>query len=121
MMKKQKLKNQKLLESIALFEEALGHAKAAETDRFIYAGLCKSFEICFEYCWKHFKLVAQEEGIDVPSPREAIKAAGQLSIVDDVEIWLKFLAGRNHAVHDYLGIHSMAYVRIITDFAVEVD
>ena len=112
--------NKKLLESIASFEHALSFRKKIKEDSFYFLGLAKSFEICLEYCWKYFKKRVEDEGLEAFSPRDAIKLAGRLEIIDSVEIWLNFLETRNRAVHDYLGVPSEEYLEAIDEFAKEV-
>ncbi len=60
-----------------------------------------------------------DEGLDIFSPKEAIKQAGRLGLIDNVEKWLEYLEDRNLAVHDYLGVSDEAYIETIRDFAVE--
>jgi nucleotidyltransferase substrate binding protein (TIGR01987 family) len=111
--------NVELKQSIADLEHALTFENRAAKDRFFYAGIAKSFEICFEYTWKWFKRCAIDEGLEVHSPREAIKAAGRLDVIDDVEKWLGFLHDRNLAVHDYVGIADDVYLATIKEFLKE--
>lgn len=96
---------------------ALGFEKKVKEDRFYLAGIEKSFESALEYAWKYFRALAIEEGLEVYSPKDAIKAAGQLEIIDNVEEWLTFLKYRNTAAHDYLGISSEDYLKAINRFA----
>jgi nucleotidyltransferase substrate binding protein (TIGR01987 family) len=93
--------------------------KKAKQDGFYYAGISKSFEICLEYAWKYLKRCAINEGLEVYSPKDAIKAAGQLKIIDNVEKWLEFIEDRNLAVHDYLGISQDEYLKTIKGFLSE--
>ncbi len=57
-----------------------------------------------------------EEGLEVLSPKEAIKLAARLHIIDDAEKWLDYLQDRNLAVHDYLGVSDEQYVETIREF-----
>ncbi len=106
----------RLAASIEALEHALGFAKRAKKEPFFAAGISKSFEICFEYAWKEMKRQAIAHGLEVYSPRDAIKAAGRLGLVADVELWLGFLEDRNLSVHDYLGIDDQAYLETIKRF-----
>ena len=88
--------------------EDLGHALSftaqAKEDPFYFRGIAKSFEISVEYAWKYFQRCAIEEGLEAFSPKDAIKMAGRLGMIGDVEAWLEFLENRNLAVHNYLGL-----------------
>ncbi len=112
--------DEKLSASIAALEHALSFEKEAKKDPFFFSGIVKSFEVCFEYAWKHFKREADGRGLEVYSPKDAIRVAGQLGLIEDVERWLGFLTDRNFAVHDYIGISNEEYLKTIKAFLVEV-
>ena len=112
--------NDKFRNSIQELEHALSFKKKIQEDHFYFAGIAKSFEVCFEYTWKFFKRQALDEGLEVNSPKEAIKLAGKLGTIDNVEIWLDFLKDRNTAVHDYLGLPDNVYLETIENFFQEV-
>ena len=61
----------------------------------------KRFEYTFELAWKLFKRLAKQDGIEVNSPRQAIRAAFQLGIISDVDLWFEMLEGRNLTTHTY--------------------
>ncbi len=119
-MKKQKQIPSKFENSIKAMEHALTFSKQANQDPFYFSGISKSFETCLEYAWKHFKQKAQEEGLEAYSPKDAIRQAGRLHLIDNVEKWLDFLEDRNLAVHDYLGISNEEYFDTIKEFLIEV-
>lgn len=114
------MQDKKLEKAIKDLEHALTFEKDAKEDDFYMAGIAKCYEICLEYAWKFFKRRATEEGFEVFSPKEAIKLAGRLKIITDVEKWLDFLIERNAAVHDYLGVSDQEYLETIHDFLSEV-
>jgi nucleotidyltransferase substrate binding protein (TIGR01987 family) len=99
---------------------ALRYEKQAREERFFYSGLSKEFEVCFEYAWKALRDEVVAAGLDAPSPRDAVKQAGALGLVADVELWLDFLRIRNLAVHDYLGVPKEEYIATIKKFFTEV-
>jgi nucleotidyltransferase substrate binding protein (TIGR01987 family) len=109
----------KFRQSIEDLDHALSFAKEAERDRFFFAGITKSFETCVGYAWKYFKRRAIDEGLEVFSPKDAIRAAGRMGLIDDVERWLDFIEDRNLAVHDYLGVPLEEYLKTIRAFLVE--
>ena len=110
----------KFKESIDALEHALTFADKAKKDDFYASGIAKKFEICFEYTWKYFKQRANAEGLEVFSPKEAIKLAGRMGLIDNVEKWLNFLEDRNIGVHDYLGMPEDRYLKTIQEFFREV-
>lgn len=113
-------KPDKLKDAIRDLEHALSFEKKIRQDGFYFSGITKTFEVCLEYAWKYFKRRAQEEGYDAYSPRESIKIAGRLGLIDDVDRWLDFLDDRNEAVHDYIGISQTDYLKTIKSFLAAV-
>lgn len=60
-----------------------------------------------------------EAGLEIPSPRDAIKQAAALGLIDDVALWLEFLRVRNLVVHDYLGVPQNEYIKTTKRFFAE--
>lgn len=119
-MKKTESDKDKLNESIKALDNAMKFFDKAKKDRFYFSGISKSFEVCLEYAWKHFKRKAIDAGLEIYSPKDAIKAAGRLKLIDNVEKWLDFIEDRNLAVHDYLGMSDEDYLDTIREFSAEV-
>jgi nucleotidyltransferase substrate binding protein (TIGR01987 family) len=115
-----RVKDDKLKKSVKNLEHALSFGKKAGEDEFYFAGIAKSFESCLEYAWKYFKRRAEEEGFEAYSPKESIKYAGRMGLIDDVESWLDFLEDRNDAVHNYAGISNADYLKTIKAFFLAV-
>ena len=110
----------KLLNALKQFLDVTVKIDVALNDVILYAALSKLFETAIEYCWKYFKSIAEAEGYDVQSPRDAIRYAAKLNIIDNLELWLQFLTDRNHAVHDYFGLPPAEYLKTMKAFAFEV-
>lgn len=119
-MKKIETDRDKLESSIKDLDKAMKFIDKARNDRFYFSGISKSFEVCLEYAWKYLKRLAIDAGLEIYSPKEAIKAAGKLKLIDDVEKWLDFIEDRNLAVHDYLGMSDEDYLDTIREFSIEV-
>lgn len=64
-------------------------------------GSIQRFEFSFELGWKLLKELLQEEGLQVVTPREAIRAAYQASLVSDEDTWLTMIEYRNLTSHTY--------------------
>ena len=109
-------KDKKLNQAIQDLNQAMLSAAQAHKNVVIYAGISKLFETCLEYAWKYFKQQALDEGLEVFSPKDAIKMAGRMDLIDSVEDWLGFLEGRNLAVHDYQGVSQDDYLNTIRKF-----
>ena len=55
----------------------------------------------FELAWKVLKDYLEAEGYIVKSPRETIKQAFQIQLINDGHIWMEALAVRNLTTHTY--------------------
>ena len=65
------------------------------------AGIIQSFEYCYELSWKIMKKVLNSEGLEVSTPKQVIREAGDAKIIDDVKLWIEFVNKRNLTVHTY--------------------
>lgn len=60
------------------------------------------FEFTFELSWKVMRGVALEKGIETAvSPRDSLRTAAQLGLVQDLEAWFDFFDARNNSSHIY--------------------
>lgn len=65
------------------------------------AGIIQFFEITFELAWKVLKDYLESEGYMVKSPRETVKQAFQIGLIDNGHIWIDALSNRNLTTHTY--------------------
>lgn len=78
-------------------EEAVREAKSdLEID-----GVIQRFEFTFELFWKLLKVYLETEGIICRSPKNCMKEAYQLRVIESESVWLKMLDDRNMSVHIY--------------------
>ena len=61
----------------------------------ILDGTIQRFEFGFKLAWKLMKAILQYKGIEVNSPRAAIKEAYRNNIIRDGDGWIKMLDDRN--------------------------
>ncbi|KIO63427.1 hypothetical protein B4064_3258 [Caldibacillus thermoamylovorans] len=59
------------------------------------------FEITFELALKVLKDYLEAQGYIVKSPRETIKQAYQMEVIDDGHVWIEALSSRNLTTHTY--------------------
>lgn len=90
------------LEQLSKAISTLSEALDLEPTQINKDGTIQRFEYTFELCWKAMQSATKSSGIlDVNSPRESIRAAGQLNLIENIEIWFDFLNARNQASHLY--------------------
>ena len=65
------------------------------------AGIIQFFEMTFELGWKVLKDYLESEGYIVKSPRETIKQAFQVGIIENGHVWIDALSNRNLTTHIY--------------------
>lgn len=65
------------------------------------AGIIQLFEVSFELSWKLMKDYLEFQQLIVKSPRETIKQAYQIELIDEGHIWIDALADRNLTAHTY--------------------
>lgn len=59
------------------------------------------FEFTFELCWKLMQGLARAKGLEIFTPRDSIRVAGQIALIENVETWFDFLEARNLSSHVY--------------------
>jgi len=64
-------------------------------------GLVQRFEYTLELAWKTLKEYLEEEGIVAKSPKNVIRHAYSLGIIDDADLWMDALLLRNLTSHTY--------------------
>lgn len=67
------------------------------------------------------KAVAQINGKDVYSPKNAIRAAAQFGLIDSPEIWMDFANARNLAAHTYQEDTALSIYKKVSSFIPLVD
>ena len=94
-----KERREELNKAINRLEEAL---KEIDTD-IVIDGILHRFEFTFELAWKNMKDYLEYQGIanGIGSPREIIKEAFSIGLIDDGEIWIKMMLARNTLSHLY--------------------
>jgi nucleotidyltransferase substrate binding protein (TIGR01987 family) len=80
------------------------------------AGVIQFFEMTFELAWKVLKDYLESQGFIVKSPRETIKRAFQIDLINDGHIWLDALAKRNLTTHTYDDALAEKLLQDITNF-----
>lgn len=94
-----KLTIEDLKKALRTLQEVLENpSKDAVRDR---DAAIQRFEFTFELSWKVMKLLGEQEGLNCPGPRSAIRAADKLALIDSIDEWLTMLKARNQTTHTY--------------------
>lgn len=93
-----KLRFENLKNAFAQLEQACAQEQYSNLE---LAGLVQMYQLTFELCWKTLKDLLTFEGYEVNSPRETIRKAFELSLIDNVERWFNALDSRNLLAHIY--------------------
>ena len=99
--------HEKTSQSINKLERALARLKEAidgrqnEIDGLYIDGTIQRFEFCFELFWKTLRYALLDNGLDVESPREALRKAFAIHWIQNEKLWVRMLQGRNRARHVY--------------------
>lgn len=94
-----KAKHEDFLRAMKKLKIAL--KKNISDDELYIDGIIQRFEFCFELSWKMMKNFLSYEGIEVNSPRSAIRKSFEVEIISDAEKWLEMLESRNLSSHTY--------------------
>ena len=79
----------------------LSEALALEATPINQDATIQRFEFSFELTWKVISTFAYEKGVKTVSPRDSIRTAAQLELIQDVNEWFDFLDARNKSSHVY--------------------
>lgn len=77
------------------------YAKQAITTELERAGIIQFFEMTFELAWKVLKDYLEAQEYLVKSPRETVKQAFQIGLIDNGHVWMDALSNRNLTTHTY--------------------
>lgn len=100
-----------LIASMKFYKKAGGDEPAA------FLAVAKAFEVATEYAWKELKRRLEEKGVaDTYAPKDVIRKAAQVGILDNAENWLNYIDARNDSVHDYYSMTELEYVELAGKF-----
>src|SRR3989338_8440552 len=83
------------------FKDLEATIKLKNTSKAERAGLIQFFEMTFELSWKTIKDYLEAQGYQVNGPREALKQAFQIHLLEEGHLWMKALEDRNLTTHTY--------------------
>jgi len=86
-----------LKDACAKFEDVLQQEK----NEYIRDSAIQRFEFTFELTWKTLKAYLEEKGVRAYSPKDAIKGAFQVGLIEENTKWLEMIETRNLTSHVY--------------------
>lgn len=92
-----KLALQKLQDAFKKLKEGAEDAR----DELDKDGVIQRFEFTFELLWKCLKIYLLQEGIDSKTPRDSLKSAFKIGIIENEAAYLDMLEDRNKTSHIY--------------------
>ncbi|OGQ46799.1 MAG: hypothetical protein A3H42_03510 [Deltaproteobacteria bacterium RIFCSPLOWO2_02_FULL_46_8] len=110
----------KLPEAKQHLQEALNQYRSVPSE-LGFLTVAKTFEILVEYAWRELKERVEDQGLDAPAPKIAVKQAARLGLITEPEMWLNCIDARNDSVHDYFGISKKEYLALAEQFLSLVD
>ena len=96
---------------------ALDAYRSGSIDKVLaFLAVSKAFEVLMESAWKELKRKVEEDGLEVNSPREAVRQGARLGFIKEAEKWMDCLTSRNLSVHNYFGVSETEYVETANRF-----
>ena len=97
---KQRLQNFK--KALATLKNAVGLAGERDLTDLEKQGMIQGFEFTFELAWNVMKDYLEEQGITgIIGSKNAIRHAFNKGLIEDGEVWMDMVKGRNLASHSY--------------------
>jgi nucleotidyltransferase substrate binding protein (TIGR01987 family) len=81
--------------------ERLETALARPEDDITRDACIQRFEFTFELGWKAIQRQARAEGLECVSPRECLRVAFSLGLIEDDAQWMSMIEDRNRTSHTY--------------------
>jgi len=86
-------------EALERFHEIIEEPE--DKNSYVKDATIQRFEFCIELSWKLFKKIGESEGMEIPTPKAALKAAFSMKFIKEETIWLNMMEDRNITSHTY--------------------
>jgi nucleotidyltransferase substrate binding protein (TIGR01987 family) len=97
---KQRFQNYK--KALAILKKAFELAASRELSDLEKQGVIQGFEYTFELAWNVLKDYLEEQGIsDIIGSKNAVRHAFNKGLIEDGQVWMDMIKGRNLASHSY--------------------
>ncbi|MDD2402581.1 MAG: nucleotidyltransferase substrate binding protein [Clostridia bacterium] len=100
------MEKERLIQKIQQLRKALNRLQESlklDIDNdIVIDGVIKRFEFCYEISWKTLKSYLEYKGIvEAKAPRDVIKEAFSIGLIEEGEKYISMLKDRNLTVHTY--------------------
>jgi len=103
-------------DALQLLEAAMDlYNKEDDQKELHFLMVTKTFEVLVEAGWKEFKSQVEDEGMDAPSPKEAIRKAATLGLTKNPEKWIECISARNLSVHNYFRLKPSQFIELVNE------
>lgn len=94
-------KKEKMVQDLQKAYESLEQINMNSKEDIVQDAAIQRFEFSYELSWKIMQNIAIANGMDSYGPKNAIRNAAQLKLIEDPEEWLIYLNYRNLTTHTY--------------------
>jgi nucleotidyltransferase substrate binding protein (TIGR01987 family) len=113
-------KYENFLKALATLEKGVVEYNDNPDSEVMKAGIVKMYEYTWALSWKTIKAYLEDQNIEfMPSPRQTIKEAYQLNILEDEETWISILDDRNIMNHTYDQMKANELVKKIITYYID--
>ena len=81
--------------------QRLEEAVQAEETQLHKDATVKRFEFTFELAWKLMQAIIVDKGYRERGPKDSIRRAARIGLIDNADAWVEYLKKRNMVVHVY--------------------
>ncbi|MDA2935674.1 nucleotidyltransferase substrate binding protein [Patescibacteria group bacterium AH-259-L05] len=110
-----------LIKDLKKANQRLKQATKASPTRMNKDATVQRFEFTFELGWKTIQEYIRDQGLNCQSPKNCLRQAGKLELIENVETWFEFLDNRNRIAHTYNEKMADAVFKKALKFPQEVD
>ncbi|MBU0620206.1 MAG: HI0074 family nucleotidyltransferase substrate-binding subunit [Patescibacteria group bacterium] len=114
-------KLQNLIKDLKKANQRLKEATRTKPTQMNKDATIQRFEFTFELTWKTIQEYVRDQGFDCKSPRNSIREAAKLDIINNPKQWFAFLDNRNLIAHTYNEKIANSIYRNALKFPQEVD
>ena len=94
-------KSRLALKELSKAFKRLQDASQMKKSEIVRGGTIQRFEFTFELLWKALKIVLQDKGVEVHTPKDSLRRAFRLGWIENEASFLEMLEARNKMSHLY--------------------